>query len=79
MQQRNFVLFLAMMFLIFMGWMQLKMRLWPPVPAPIEEKIEEPKSSWVTRCFETKLGFDKKAADRSSFVPVADRPVAPRR
>ncbi len=77
MQQRNFILFAALMFLIFIGWTQLKMRLWPPAPVKQEEEIVETKTGWVARLFQSAADPLKKNVLNQAFVPAADRPVPP--
>ncbi len=37
MQQRNFLLFIALSLMIFVMWSQLKMALWPPPPKPLKK------------------------------------------
>src|SRR5438876_4909671 len=42
MQQKNILLFLALTFLVLLGWQALTIRLWPPKPRPIAQRGEGP-------------------------------------
>ncbi len=42
MQQKNFLLFLVLSFLLFIAWMETKRRLWPPPPRPANQQSTKP-------------------------------------
>jgi YidC/Oxa1 family membrane protein insertase len=60
MQQKNFLLFLALFFLLFAAWAEIGRRIWPPPPKPDlnEEELTEGKP--VPKPDPAKKGGDKK-------------------
>src|SRR5262245_54704191 len=69
MQQRNFLLFLLLSFVLLLGYIQLRQRLWPP-----EEPPEKPAKT--AKKEEGKKPEEKKQEPANLYIP-APPPVTP--
>ncbi|HZY84877.1 MAG TPA: YidC/Oxa1 family insertase periplasmic-domain containing protein [Gemmataceae bacterium] len=65
MQQKNFLTFLALAFLLLLLWLNIKQRIWPPPPQPDKQAAAEKKEA------------GEKPADKAAAPVVAALPPAP--